>query len=295
MKSSLCTPGLEVALRWLAMAVGALLLLMGTGLLVMPELHATGLLAAEPARAVGINSLRGDFGGLFLGMGLFVLIGTLTLHQTLLLVPIVFLVLIVTGRLVSVIVDDLPVVTKGVLAGELLFLSVLGLSMHASAIRQQNPAHRSVSAVTPRLRMVVALGVVVVLVVMGAFQTQRQIGLRLLSAVASSQLRSNGLEGLPDGLHVGLAGTGAPLPEHRRHGACSFVLAGKHLFIVDSGPGSVSVRPSHLDGQLGRAPYRVDVTVPTKATHSTRLSVPSIRYFSASVRTAIKSLSPSQP
>jgi len=238
MKAILGTPRVEVALRWLATAVGALLLLMGIGFLVMPELLATGILAAEPARAVGINSLRGDFGGLFLGMGLFVLIGTLARHPTLLLVPIVFLVLIVTGRLISVIVDDLPVVTKGALASELLFLAVLGLSMRASAISQENPAHRSVSAVTPRLRMVVVLGVVVVVVVVGAFQAQRQIGLRLLSAVASSQLRSNGLEGIPDGLHVGLAGTGAPLPEHRRHGACTFVLAGKHLFIVDSGPGS---------------------------------------------------------
>ena len=238
MKAILGTPRVEVALRWLATAVGTLLLLMGIGFLVMPELLATGILAAEPARAVGINSLRGDFGGLFLGMGLFVLVGTLTRHPTLLLVPIVFLILIVTGRLISVIVDDLPVVTKGALTSELLFLSVLGLSMRASAISQQNLAHRSVSAVTTCLRMVVVLGVVVVVIVVGAFQAQRQIGLRLLGAVAGSQLQSNGLDGIPDGLHVGLAGTGAPLPEHRRHGVCTFVLAGKHLFIVDSGPGS---------------------------------------------------------
>jgi ribonuclease Z len=237
MKNILCTPRVEVALRWFATAVGALLLLMGIGFLVMPELLATGLLAAEPARAVGINSLRGDFGGLFLGMGLFVLMGTLTRRPVLLLVPIAFLALIVAGRLVSVIVDDLPVVTKGALASELLFLAVLGLSMRASSVRQENSAHRSVGAATIRLRVVIALGVVVV-VVFGAFQAQRQIGLRLLSAVASSQLQSNGLDGIPDGLHVGLAGTGAPLPEHRRHGVCTFVLAGKHLFIVDSGPGS---------------------------------------------------------
>lgn len=240
MKVILGMPRVEVALRWLATAVGALLLLMGIGFLVMPELLATGILAAEPARAVGINSLRGDFGGLFLGMGLFVLVGTLTRHRTLLLVPIVFLVLIVTGRLISVIVDDLPVVAKGALASELLFLAVLGLSLSASSVQHESLAHRAVHAVTPRLRRVLVLGVVVVVivVVVGAFQAQRQIGLRLLAAVASSQLQSNGLEGIPDGLHVGLAGTGAPLPEHRRHGVCTFVLAGKHLFIVDSGPGS---------------------------------------------------------
>lgn len=238
MKAILGTPRVEAALRWLAIAVGALLLLMGIGFLVMPELLATGLLAAEPARAVGINSLRGDFGGLLLGMGLFVLIGTLARHPRLLLVPIVFLVLIVTGRLISVAVDDLPLVTKGALASELLFLAVLGLSLRATTVRQQRSAQRSVHAVTPPLRVVVVLGVIVAVIVVGAFQAQRQIGLRLLDAAASSQLQSNGLDGLPDGLHVGLAGTGAPLPEHRRHGACTFVLAGKHLFIVDSGPGS---------------------------------------------------------
>jgi hypothetical protein len=51
MKAILGTPRVEVALRWLATAVGALLLLMGIGFLVMPELLATGILAAEPARA----------------------------------------------------------------------------------------------------------------------------------------------------------------------------------------------------------------------------------------------------
>jgi ribonuclease Z len=238
MKAILGTPRVEVALRWLATAVGALMLLMGIGFLVMPELLATGFLAAEPARAVGINSLRGDFGGLFLGMGLFVLVGTLARHPRLLLVPMVFLVLIVTGRLISVIVDDLPVVTKGALASELLFLAVLGLSMRASSARQQSLAHRAGHTVMPPLRMVAVLGLVVVVIVVGAFQVQRQIGLRLLGAAASSLLQSNGLEGIPDGLHVGLAGTGAPLPEHRRHGVSTFVLAGKHLFIVDAGPGS---------------------------------------------------------
>ncbi|MBK8266504.1 MAG: MBL fold metallo-hydrolase [Nannocystis sp.] len=236
MNAVLGAPRVEVALRWLAAAVGVLLLLMGLGFLVMPELLAAGILAAEPARAVGINSLRGDFGGLFLGMGLFTLAGTLTHHRRLLSVPIAFLALIVMGRLTSMIVDDLPVVTAGALAGEVLFVLVLSLSMRSSSVRGVAD-RRSVSAATLRLRVALALGVVAVIVV-GAFQVQRQIGLRLLAAAASSQLAVDGLEALPDGLHVGLAGTGAPLPEQRRHGGCSFVLAGEHLFIVDSGPGS---------------------------------------------------------
>lgn len=41
-----------------------------------------------------------------------------------------------------------------------------------------------------------------------------------------------------DGLHAGLCGTGSPLADIKRAGPCIAVLAGKHLYIVDSGDGS---------------------------------------------------------
>ena len=41
--------------------------------------------------------------------------------------------------------------------------------------------------------------------------------------------------GLPDGLHVALCGTGSPLPDPGRAGACTVIIAGKHIFVVDSG------------------------------------------------------------
>ena len=44
---------------------------------------------------------------------------------------------------------------------------------------------------------------------------------------------------LPDGLHVGLCGAGSPFPDERRSGPCTLVLAGKRLFVVDAGSGSV--------------------------------------------------------
>ena len=56
----------------------------------------------------------------------------------------------------------------------------------------------------------------------------------------------------------------------------------------------VSVQPPHLD-RTGARGYRGAVAAPTKATHSTRLSAPSMRNFSASVRTASKSCSPRYP
>jgi ribonuclease Z len=236
MSGVLANPRVELALRVLAGGVGALFLLMGLGFVIMPELVATVLFAAEPARAVGINSLRGDFGALFLGMSLFTLTGTLTRHRWLLVVPITFLAFIVMGRLTSVVVDDLPVVTARALVGELLFVA-LGLE-GADDHEREDPERHGQAA--PEGGCVHRWSIVVASEGRGA-QGQAedgQIGLRLLDAAMAPQLGINRLDALPDGLHVGLAGTGAPLPEQRRHGGCSFVLAGEHLFIVDAGPGS---------------------------------------------------------
>ena len=41
-----------------------------------------------------------------------------------------------------------------------------------------------------------------------------------------------------DGLHAGLCGIGSPLADAKRAGPCIAVVAGKHLYIVDSGDGS---------------------------------------------------------
>lgn len=51
-------------------------------------------------------------------------------------------------------------------------------------------------------------------------------------------LASDPLAQLPDGLHVGLCGSGAPMADPGRAGPCVVVLAGKDLFVVDSGSGS---------------------------------------------------------
>ncbi|MDP3231262.1 MAG: MBL fold metallo-hydrolase [Myxococcales bacterium] len=227
----------EAVLRGLACAVGILFLLMGLGFLIMPELFATALLAAEPARAVGINSMRGDFGGLFLGMSGFTLVGALTRRHHLLLVPIVFLLLIIAGRVLSVAVDDVPFVVRAALVGEVLFLGVLGLSMRASGLRSAPDVtpHPLSGTVQKRIALAVAM---LSLVVFAAFRAERQLGMLLFERGAKGLIAPRGVERLPDGLHVGLAGTGAPLPDARRRGGCSFVLAGEHLFIVDSGPGS---------------------------------------------------------
>lgn len=236
MTGLLTHPGIERGLRVAAGLVGLQLLLMGIGFLLFPEVLAMALFAAEPARAVGINALRGDFGGLFLGMGFFTLLGSVTRHRWLLVVPGVFLAMVLTGRLISVAVDDLPVVTPGAIVAELLFATVLGLALAADAARAGSSDPGPLRAVFD-WRVAAAAGAVGAVVVLG-LASERTTGRFLLETVAGRRVGQDLVERLPDGLHVALAGTGSPMPDARRRGGSSVVVAGSHLFVVDAGPGS---------------------------------------------------------
>ena len=57
--------------------------------------------------------------------------------------------------------------------------------------------------------------------------------------VIAERLAADALDTLPDGLHVGLCGAGSPFPDDKRLGPCTLVVAGKRLYIVDTGSGSV--------------------------------------------------------
>ena len=92
--------------RILAGVVGVILLGIGLATLIMPEVVSTYLLSLTTATGAGINSLRGDIGALFLGIGLFSLLGVFSRQRWFLLVPIVFLALVVLGRLISIAVED---------------------------------------------------------------------------------------------------------------------------------------------------------------------------------------------
>jgi len=66
---------------------------------------------------------------------------------------------------------------------------------------------------------------------------QRQVGAAVLGAVFDQRAGVDRTAGLPDGLHVALCGTGSPLPNPAAAGACTVVIAGKHIFVVDAGEG----------------------------------------------------------
>lgn len=79
-----------------------------------------------------------------------------------------------------------------------------------------------------------ALGAVGIGVVYGF---QAQIGTWLFQRAVEQNVGRNALADLPDGLHVGLCGTGSPMPNSDRAGPCNIVIAGDQLFVVDIGEG----------------------------------------------------------
>jgi ribonuclease Z len=78
---------------------------------------------------------------------------------------------------------------------------------------------------------------VIVIIVMTAAVFQKQILTAVATKIIQQRLLSQAHK-KDDGLHVGLAGTGAPFPDINRVGPCIVVEAGKHLYIIDAGPGS---------------------------------------------------------
>ncbi len=84
------------------------------------------------------------------------------------------------------------------------------------------------------------LGLLVVLAVMG-YALRKTITLRLVERLVERNMASSLLDELPDGLHVALCGAGSPLPDPKRSGPCTAVIAGERIYIVDVGAGSSRV------------------------------------------------------
>jgi ribonuclease Z len=78
-----------------------------------------------------------------------------------------------------------------------------------------------------------------------------QVGRFLFDRAVKARVGQDALANLPDGLHVGLCGTGSPLPDSSRAGPCTFVRAGKKLFLIDVGGGAVR-KLGEMGVQLGQ-------------------------------------------
>src|SRR3546814_11183500 len=86
-------------------------------------------------------------------------------------------------------------------------------------------------------RLALCARLMVAIAAAAAFLFHRPIGLCLFERAAERNVQRDRLAGLPDGLHVALCGSGSPLPSRDRAGACTVVIAGKAMFVVDAGEG----------------------------------------------------------
>ncbi len=89
--------------------------------------------------------------------------------------------------------------------------------------------------------------------IIGILYFQTPIAQTLFERAVSARIGIDATAALPDGLHVGLCGTGSPLPNIDRAGACTVVIAGERVFVVDAGEGGA--RNIQL---MGIAPGRIE-------------------------------------
>lgn len=76
---------------------------------------------------------------------------------------------------------------------------------------------------------------VLLLLAAGSYLFRAPLSVALVRPLAAHRLGADTAAGLPDGLHVGLCGSGSPFPDEQRGGPCTLVLAGKRLFVFDAG------------------------------------------------------------
>ncbi len=69
----------------------------------------------------------------------------------------------------------------------------------------------------------------------GLYIARAPISLAIAKRVAAQRLGSDPMRDLPDGLHVAVCGAGSPMPDDKRGGPCTLVMAGKQMFVFDSG------------------------------------------------------------
>jgi len=81
------------------------------------------------------------------------------------------------------------------------------------------------------------IGILLLVAVVSVFLFQKQIGMALFERAIESRVGTDNVAALEDGMHIGLCGTGSPLPNPDRAGPCNIVIAGKQIYVVDIGEG----------------------------------------------------------
>lgn len=232
---------MQIVLRYLSGLVGAFFLVLGV-MFLFSLASQTAMFALLPSGNAGLSTLRGDLAGLFLGMAIFSLLGAIRGSTGLLAVPAAFLSFIIFGRLLNLMLDGRSATGLQAMLFEILFVAIL----IATILTLRQPKRAGVSKI-------IAIPALILAIAACAWIFQRPLGIRLAERTVDRGIQNQLLNALPDGLHAGLCGAGSPLADPTRSGPCVFVIAGKHLYTVDTGDGAA--RKLML---LGLPPAQID-------------------------------------
>jgi len=232
---------MQRVLRFLSGFAGLFFLALGVMFLFSPG-GQTAQFALLPSGNAGLSTMRGDMAGLFLGMAIFSLLGAIRGSASLLAVPASFLGFIIFGRLLNLMLDGRSAVGLQSMLIEIGLAAVLVFTI--VSLRKGRKGGTAAA---------VALPVLILILMACAWIFQRPLGLLLMQRNLDRALQSQLLGTLPDGLHAGLCGSGSPLPDPTRSGPCVFVIAGQHVYVVDTGDGAarklavIGVPPARID------------------------------------------------
>lgn len=101
-----------------------------------------------------------------------------------------------------------------------------------------------------------AVAAAVVVAAVGVWAFRGQIAVAAMERTFDKAMAPDFYSDLPDGLHVGLCGSGSPMPDPGRAGPCTVVLAGRQLFVIDAGAGGtknlalMNLPPGRVDAVL---------------------------------------------
>ena len=115
---------MERVFRCVVGLIGLILLFIGLGFVFVPDNLASQFMV-HPTSAAGFATLRGDLGGLFLGMAVFSFLGALPSKSRWLIVPTVFLAAVILGRMVNMVFEGVTGPGVGPLLFEIVLVLVL--------------------------------------------------------------------------------------------------------------------------------------------------------------------------
>jgi ribonuclease Z len=101
--------------------------------------------------------------------------------------------------------------------------------------------------------LILLFGAVTLVVVLGLTTFKNDVAMYLFQQNIERQVSWDIRDDLPEGLHVAFCGTGSPLPDPGRGGACTAVIAGDRVFLFDAGEGAaeslalMGIAPSNVE------------------------------------------------